>query len=568
MPTESRTMVYRFGNPYSLALFVVAASSFALAAVVARHRSRRMGRPLAVFLLGEGLWALGDAMRIAAPTEAAVLLWNDVAYLGVVTILPAYVLFFAAYASRDWWFRRRNVAGLVAISALAYLTIVTNDVHHLWLASVDLSPGTAPPVLDETWGPAWYVWAVYVYGLVLLGAYYALEEFVAAYRSGTHAVRAGLVLLAILVPIVGNVLFILEVVPFDPITYSFGFTGVVFSVAILRYRLLGVGTVARDVVVENLDSGVLVLDPADTVVDANEEAVAVLETEREALLGSYLWDVLPAFEGSVEWLQDARDHRGTVTVETVDGPRHFDVDVSPLSDDFGTALGRVVVFTDVTDRVRREQTLRERSEELARQNDRLEQFAEVVSHDLRNPMHVARGYIDVAESDDEDLATAADALDRMEAIVEDVLTLARAGETIDDDDLERVDVAGLAEDAWANLEAGDATLVVEDGADPVDGDRERLLHVFENLFRNAVDHNDGPVTVTVGPLDGGFYVADDGTGVPPGDKGDVFDHGYTTREDGTGFGLSIVADVVDAHGWDVDLADSEDGGARFEVSTG
>jgi signal transduction histidine kinase len=561
-------MGYRFGNPYSLALFVVAVASFALSAVVARHRSRRMGRPLAVFLLGEGLWALGDAMRIAAPTEAAVLLWNDVAYLGAVIILPGYVLFFGAYASRDWWFRRRSVAGLVAVSAAAYLTILTNDAHHLWLASVDLSPGTAPPVLEETWGPVWYVWVVYVYALVLLGAYYALEAFVAAYRSGTHAVRAGLVLLGILVPIVVNVLFILDVVPFDPVTFSFGFTGVVFSVAILRYRLLGVGTIARDVVVGNLDSGVLVLDPTDTVVDANEEAVAVLEPEREALLGSDLWDVLPAFEGSVEWLREARDHRDTVALETADGLRHFDVDVSPLSDDFGTKLGRVVVFTDVTDRVRREQTLRERTEELARQNDRLEQFAEVVSHDLRNPMHVARGYIEVAESDDEDLETAADAIDRMEVIVEDVLTLARAGETIDDDDLERVDLDLLARDAWANVQSSDATLVVEDGTDSVDGDRGRLLHVFENLFRNAVEHNDGPVTVTVGPLDGGFYVADDGTGVPPDDRGDVFDHGYTTRENGTGFGLSIVADVADAHGWDVELADSEGGGARFEVSTG
>jgi signal transduction histidine kinase len=108
-------------------------------------------------------------------------------------------------------------------------------------------------------------------------------------------------------------------------------------------------------------------------------------------------------------------------------------------------------------------------------------------------------------------------------------------------------------------------------------DTDRLRHVFENLFRNAVDHNDPPLTVRVGLLDAsekptddgqysGFFIEDDGNGIPEDEYDDIFSHGYTTNSDGTGFGLSIVEDVVEAHDWTISIAESHEGGARFEIT--
>ena len=90
--------------------------------------------------------------------------------------------------------------------------------------------------------------------------------------------------------------------------------------------------------------------------------------------------------------------------------------------------------------------------------------------------------------------------------------------------------------------------------------------MFENLLRNAVEHGGGDVTVVFGDLDGGFYVKDDGPGVPSGERADVFETGYSTAEEGTGFGLSIVEQVVEAHGWSVRVTEGSDGGARIEVT--
>jgi signal transduction histidine kinase len=96
--------------------------------------------------------------------------------------------------------------------------------------------------------------------------------------------------------------------------------------------------------------------------------------------------------------------------------------------------------------------------------------------------------------------------------------------------------------------------------------------------RDAVEHGStgpdsdestdcGPsVTVTVGGTDEGFYVADDGPGIPPEEREDVFDTGYTTENGGTGLGLAIVSQIVAAHGWEITITDSDSGGARFEIT--
>ena len=210
---------------------------------------------------------------------------------------------------------------------------------------------------------------------------------------------------------------------------------------------------------------------------------------------------------------------------------------------------------------------KDRERELERQNERLEAFARAVSHDLQNPLTVARGRLEMAIEDGgtEHLETVAEAHDRMGRLIDDLLALAREGASATD--VEVVDPAGIATDCWAGTETTDATLRVECDRS-IRADRGRLRQLLENLFVNAVDHGGPDATVTVGELpDGaGFYVADDGTGLPEDGVDRLFEAGYTTSEEGTGLGLAIVADVADAHGWTVDVTGSEGGGARFAFS--
>ena len=208
------------------------------------------------------------------------------------------------------------------------------------------------------------------------------------------------------------------------------------------------------------------------------------------------------------------------------------------------------------------------AERLERERDRLEEFASVVSHDLRNPLTTARGRLDLLadESDSEHVEPIRRSLSRMETLIEDLLTLAREGNDIDDPG--PVDLAALATKAWETTDKRGGTLRVAADELRVAADEDRLRQLLENLFRNAVDHGGVDVTITVGALDGGdgFYVADDGEGIPEAEREKVFETGFTTTGDGTGFGLNIVAEIAEAHGWAVEAVESETGGARFEFT--
>jgi len=209
-----------------------------------------------------------------------------------------------------------------------------------------------------------------------------------------------------------------------------------------------------------------------------------------------------------------------------------------------------------------------REVELQRQNERLDEFASVVAHDLRNPLSVAIGFLEVVEEtgDLQYVDRIESAHDRMERLIGDLLTLARGETTISE--TEEINLETVTTEAWGYVDTAEATLTVDDTVSTVAGDGSRLAQLFENLFRNAIEHGGSGVEVRVGLLDAGdgFYVEDDGRGIQPEKRDEVFDHGVTSREGGTGFGLSIVADIAKAHGWTVRVTDSSEGGARFEFT--
>jgi PAS domain S-box-containing protein len=245
----------------------------------------------------------------------------------------------------------------------------------------------------------------------------------------------------------------------------------------------------------------------------------------------------------------ARDGTETLTV----------LRAAPRRDRDGDIVGTHALFLDITDEVQ--------IRKLERQNERLEEFAGVLSHDLRNPLNVAQGRLElVAETcDSEDIPHIRHAHERMEALIEDLLTLAREGAAVTDPGV--VDLAALAEGCWANVDTSEATLEIETDRSVL-ADGSRLKRVFENLVRNSVEHGGPDVTVRIGDLpdEAGFYVADDGPGIPEADREAVFEAGHSTNEDGTGFGLSIVQGIVEAHDWSVRVTESDDGGARFEIT--
>ena len=315
-----------------------------------------------------------------------------------------------------------------------------------------------------------------------------------------------------------------------------------------------------------------------TILAANEAMATAFGTTQSDLVGEQLSALVPddVAENRLKQGRRAITAGSAVTFQDSIGVRHFHNIVVPLST--GSENESVQFVTrEITLQKRSQEELEEYKDQLEqsnrkleRQNEKLEKFASVVSHDLRNPLGIANSYLEFAEEtgNEEDFETVRDAHRRMETMIEELLTMARAETTVED--RETLELDALARDAWGTAQTDGATLEREQAAVTVEGDRELLRNVFENLFRNAVDHNNPPVVVRVGPLTGdasGFYIEDDGDGIPEDERAAVFEHGHTTNEDGTGFGLSIVKEFVTAHGWEITVTNGAEGGARFEVRT-
>lgn len=272
-----------------------------------------------------------------------------------------------------------------------------------------------------------------------------------------------------------------------------------------------------------------------------------------------------------ERTESGKYNEGEVTRLTATGSREFlyrGVPYEHQGERYGFAI-----YTDITDRKVREQKLQQ-------QNEQLEEFANMVSHDLRNPINVLKLQFERIKREGcsaGSFETIDETLERMESMIEEFLAEARGERTVRERTEYRLET--LCQRAWDGVETGGATLVVSTERS-VECDPHKLLRVFENLFRNSVEHSSGcheadthqtthsgsdDVTIVVGDLDDGFFVEDDGPGIPAEERDRVFEKGYTTTRDGTGFGLPMVQQIIEAHGWNLTLREGEAGGTLFEI---
>lgn len=320
-----------------------------------------------------------------------------------------------------------------------------------------------------------------------------------------------------------------------------------------------------EVLLEEVADGVSFVDQDGRYSYVNSYIEEKTGYERDELIGESPTKIMS--EEAVERFRDGiravlAGERDTFTTEfqvhpKTGEPYPVESRMAPLVDD-GTFRGNVAVSRDISQR-------KERERELERRNERLDEFTSVVSHDLRSPLNVAMGHVELAlaDCDSDHLHAAAKAHDRMEVLIKNLLTLARKGQTIGE--TSPVDVERVARGSWETIDTGNASIDVGDVPE-IEADPDRLAALFENLFRNAIQHGGREVTVTVGATPEGLFVEDDGAGFVVSDPDALFDRGYTTTDRGTGFGLSIVRSIVRAHGWEISAGESAAGGARFGIT--
>jgi signal transduction histidine kinase len=530
----------------SRAVYVAAFSLAALACFGSLIRARRIEdadirRGLGWFLLLSGGWAASHVAYLLAPTpELSLAAYLAGLVVGFATI-GGWLYFCSAYTGRSLHhnptYRRAAVVVFLAIVGLK----LTNPIHGQYITA---TPVTTPfPYLAIEHHLLHWLSMGVAYALSAVGFFMLFELFTqVGHDTRPLAVLVTATALPLAFDIVGTTTPGLIDMTYEPLGVA------VFAVGVLFFFFERFQTVR---LAGNIDDPVVFLDEDGEIRDSNGSA-RNLFPELEEATGEPLNEVLPA-------VTEKSASEESVLELTEDGEtRYYMLSTNPFTVG-NTRVGQVLLFTDVT------QTEQYRRE-IERQNERLGRFASVVSHDLRNPLSVAHGRIELEREQrtSKNLEAAIDALDRMERLIEEVLTLAREGEDIDN--TYPVSLSIVAERAWENVESFDSELRL-DSEVTVDADPDRLQQALENLFRNSIEHGGPEVVVTAGGLEDrdGFYVEDDGPGIPVSDRETVFEWGFSGGSS-SGLGLAIVESVVKGHGWEITAEESSEGGARFEIT--
>jgi nitrogen-specific signal transduction histidine kinase len=532
-------------------LAAILAVSLGLYAVV-HHREKQLGRVFVGICAAVTVWLLGAAARLFTLDHATFITVSTFQYLGVSTLSVWFVLFALLYSGRDRWVTPVTVGGLFVVPLCSVGLLATNTTHWLFFSSFSATMLGSHPVLVPNQGLAF--WGLAAYSWVLLGSGLVLVMHTAFQQSPFYRLQSILIVFAIVLTWPLNLAHIIFEQPHPVIDTSplgFVIAGSLVAVALFVTPIVDVVPAARSRVLDEIDDVMIVLDSNGRIADVNRPGRRLLCDDEP--IGRDATTVLP------EALTTPLGDDATTTELDIGGRRrfyrHHDVPLGPEDN-----RGRVIVLTDITPEIHARR-------ELESQNERLEEFTSVVSHDLRNPLNVAKGHLELVRSDTDDprLEKVDGALDRMETLVDELLTLARHGTSVTA--VEQVNLRQAARDAWEHVHSPEANL--ELGTDPgtCEADRERILQLFENLFRNAIEHGGPGVTVRVGRTDDGFFVADDGPGIPDEHREQIFEKGYTTSTDGTGFGLTIVQNIVDAHDWSISTREASGGGARFDIRT-
>ncbi|MCH7776751.1 MAG: PAS domain S-box protein [Gemmatimonadetes bacterium] len=331
----------------------------------------------------------------------------------------------------------------------------------------------------------------------------------------------------------------------------------------------------------------MVIDTDGTIQRVNQAAISLLGYERHELIGRSAGDL---FEEGVDVLSLLKQsglndviRRVDTSVVTKDG-RHVAVSLSGsvMRDEDGEIQGMVCVAQDITERKRTQEILERQTQELARSNSELEQFAWVASHDLQEPLRMVASYTQLLskrykgklDADaDEFIAFAVDGATRMRRLINALLELSRVGTR--GKDFEATDCEAIYDRTLVNLQGlveESGAVVTHDRLPTVMGDVTQLGQLFQNLIANAIKfRGDEQLTVHVGAEQRNghweFCVRDNGIGIDPEYAERIFVvfqrlHGKGDRP-GTGIGLSICKKIVELHGGRIWVKSQPDEGAAF-----
>ncbi len=324
-----------------------------------RRLTARGASTLALLALACAEWSMGYALEIAGADLPTKVFWGKSQYLAIVAVPLLWILFAHSYSTNGTRMTRGNVSLLAVIPVITLLLAVTTEYHGLIWRSFVIREVGAFSALDVTHGSWFWIYWIYSNILLLVGTIYILRSF--RQTKGVLRRQNLILLIAVLAPWFGNVLYVSGLSPIpnlDITPFAFTISTVVFAWGISSFKLVDVTPVARDLVVERMPDGMIVLDAHGNILDINPAVQKALGLSAAQAIGKSAQEVFKAWPSLVERYGNMLEAQDEIVVSDGDSQIWYEIRLSPLLDDHEHLLGRVMTVRNITEKKRTEEALR------------------------------------------------------------------------------------------------------------------------------------------------------------------------------------------------------------------
>ena len=578
-------------TPYSLPVIVASLIAIWIAYYGWQRRAAQNALLLSYISLALTEWLVFYTLQISGANLQTKVFFGELKYIGVATTPLIWLFFAIQFANQENQnLTRRWIAALAIVPVLTSILSVTTRWHGLFWSNPQWVQAGNFSDFSVTYGPWYWLHVGYSYLLILAGTILVFRSL--RQRKGLHRNQALALILSVLAPWLGNILYFSG---FNPIPYldltpfAFTITVSLLSWAILGFGLVKLAPIARDLTVEEMKDGMIVVDARGQLVDINPSAARMIGTSASQSIGRPLAGTLAAWPELVERYRNVTD---TLDEISVGAGRWFELQISPLHNKSNEFLGRVIVLRDITARKEIENALSLALEQTREASRLKSHLLARVSHELRTPLGGILGFAELLQMNSFGELNTKQA-EFVEEIVESSHYLGGIiDELLDQSQLDaetlilqntRLSVeplfqrlkarfSGLAEAKGLGFEFQ----VAPDFPKALYSDERRLEQIFTNLLDNAVKFTEqGRVDLSIDLVDSThwvFAVSDTGRGIAAEAREYIFDafrqvdDAITSRNRGTGLGLSITKQLVELMHGRIRL-DSEPGqGSTFTVT--
>lgn len=571
--------------PYILIMAASALIAGGISFYAWRRRKIRGGGYFSLLMLMVAEWAVANGGELASLTLEGKIWWSKISYLGIATVGPLWLLFALDYSHEQAWLKSKRTVWLWVVPGFTLVLVFTNELHG-WIWP-DFTPTSNRPGDMLIYGHGWAFWlnAVYVYLMLLSGSILLIRATIHSPRLYRQQVM--IMVVAVLIPWISNMIYISGSSPvpgleLTPIALTL--SGLLIAWAIFRLQMLELVPVARDLLIESMDDGVLVLDELNRIVDANPTVYRLVERSPEKTIGRPVEEVFDNWSDLVARYRDTPRARAEIQVGQT---RWLDLLITPIYDR-DTLTGRLVVLRDISERKQAEIRLEDYMRELEARNAELDAFAHTVAHDLKTPLAVLisssellqKGKNDLGENQFENILGALSRASlKMSNIIDELLLLASVRKT-DSVPVQIIDMGKIVANALEALKpmiSERQALIIQPETWPqINSYGPWLEQVWINYLSNAIKYGGEPPVVELGynelPKSGEddtlfcFWVKDNGPGLTAEQQRLLFiefSRLSQLRIKGHGLGLSIARRIIEKLKGQVGVESQVGQGSKF-----